>query len=346
MKKSFAVSIALSVLFLLVSLSCSRSSDDTTMIFHTWSDTKPEPLAPGPSGQFTLYLKPLKHWTNVNIWYWGGDAGVNPAPHNQWPGTPMTDEGEGWFSISLGPGTSWSYVIFNTDGGDLQTKDILRTNEGWCVLTNIRSRVKRDLVYFVFKDEATIGGMISNRKSVPAVKIPADLDGYPVTSIAENAFLKNKSLKAVDLSTARHLKIIGTRVFKSCTGLAKVTFPGSLNTIRYGAFSYCRSLNNLDLSGQINLYSIGEAAFKYCDSLSNVTLPESLRVMDDKVFYNCSNLTVVKVYAKDPPVLSGNQVFEGCPLSAIFVPSDSVTSYQSAYGWSGFSNIISGLDGF
>jgi hypothetical protein len=73
----------------------------------------------------------------------------------------------------------------------------------------------------------------------PHVKVPAAIEGYPVTSIEEGAF---KSTSVVTVELPYSVTEIGWFAFADCQGLTSVTLPPSVETIGYGAFDGCPRL--------------------------------------------------------------------------------------------------------
>ena len=65
----------------------------------------------------TVYFKNTSNWSPVNAYYWSSATNSGPLT---WPGTAMTDEGEGIFSIKVPAGNNM--IIFNNGGS--QTDDL------------------------------------------------------------------------------------------------------------------------------------------------------------------------------------------------------------------------------
>ena len=101
-----------------------------------------------------------------------------------------------------------------------------------------------------------------------ALSIPAQLDGYTVTSI-------------------------GDRVFLFWRDLTEITLPEGLTSIGNSAFSFCESLTKITLPE--GLKSIGEGAFLYCESLTEIVIPDSVTAMGVNPFAYCSKLTQIRV---------------------------------------------------
>jgi hypothetical protein len=101
-----------------------------------------------------------------------------------------------------------------------------------------------------------------------AVIIPSTINGLPVTSIGNGAFM-------------------------GCTSLRSVTIPGSVLSIAEYAFDYCPNLTNVTISGDVD--SIGQGAFQYCNSLTSITIPGSVTSIGFDAFYRCVNLPSITI---------------------------------------------------
>lgn len=88
-----------------------------------WYDTKP-----ATSTTFTVnFYRPANWGTGINIyWYNAVPDGSLPSP--SWPGVPMTNHGDGWYSFTF-TGATAATVIFN-DGSN-QSADLPRDKDGW-----------------------------------------------------------------------------------------------------------------------------------------------------------------------------------------------------------------------
>jgi hypothetical protein len=85
--------------------------------------------------------------------------------------------------------------------------------------------------------------------------------------------------------------------------------------------------------------------FKGCTSLSSITIPENIINIGNYAFANCVGLKEITSKAVNPPVISQgtfNNVDKTIPL---YVPTNSVETYQSATYWSEFSNISQDMTG-
>ena len=156
--------------------------------------------------------------------------------------------------------------------------------------------------------------------------IPSTTNGWPVTSIGDDAFADCLSLTSVTIPSS--VTSIGSASFWDCSSLASVTIPNSVTNIGSQAFLFCRSLTNITVAandpayssvggvlfdvGQANLIqfpsglggsyaipnsatNIGGEAFFECYSLTNVTIPSSVTSIGDYAFVVCASLTGVTI---------------------------------------------------
>jgi hypothetical protein len=96
------------------------------------------------------------------------------------------------------------------------------------------------LTYHVAGGEVTITGC---NQSATNVVIPSEIDGLPVTSIGDDAFLGCRSLTSVTIPGS--VTSIGADAFRQCISLTSVTIPGSVTVIGYQAFADCSSLTSV-----------------------------------------------------------------------------------------------------
>lgn len=90
--------------------------------------------------------------------------------------------------------------------------------------------------YVVENGTVTILSYLGND---PSVTIPAYVDRYPVTAIADDAF-RGTAVTAVTIPST--VQAIGWFAFADCQSLTAVLLPASVESIGYGAFDGCRHL--------------------------------------------------------------------------------------------------------
>lgn len=97
------------------------------------------------------------------------------------------------------------------------------------------------------------------------VRIPAALNGLPVTSIGTSAFL-DKTVTSVTIPDS--VVNIGNDAFYQCTSLAGITIPAGVTNIGTYAFYDCTSLTGITIPGSVT--NLGAYAFYDCTKLTNV----------------------------------------------------------------------------
>ena len=207
-------------------------------------------------------------------------------------------------------------------------------------------------------------GAFNECSGLTSITIPSG-----VTAINDNTFNYCKNLKRLNSNVNGECLIpsgttsIGHGAFEECTSLSSVTMPNSVTSIGQRAFYHCNGLTAITLSNSITsipnymLYlcayitniaipsgvtEIGEHSFRQCYRLQSVTIPSGVTSIGQWAFNNCSQLTSFTCLAPTPPTL-GNMALgttNGCP---IYVPSGSVSAYQSASGWSTYASRITAI---
>lgn len=97
--------------------------------------------------------------------------------------------------------------------------------------------------YIVSEGLASITGYDGDQKKIV---IPASINGYRVTSIADGAF---EGSKLTDVIISDGIEYIGWFAFGNCSALKSITIPSSITSIGYGAlgtaeaapFIYCHA---------------------------------------------------------------------------------------------------------
>jgi uncharacterized repeat protein (TIGR02543 family) len=111
--------------------------------------------------------------------------------------------------------------------------------------------------------------------------IPAEIDGVPITMVADRAFQDNTNLVSITFEDGEGatsmLKTIGTSAFSNMSGLRTINLPSSsLRTIRNDAFRNASSLTAIDIPYSVT--TLGTNVLLGAESLERVTYsPENNR---------------------------------------------------------------------
>ncbi len=172
------------------------------------------------------------------------------------------------------------------------------------------------------------GSAFSGCSSLTSIEIPSS-----VTSIGSYAFSSCSSLTSIEIPSS--VTSIGESAFSDCSSLTSIEIPSSVTSIGARTFSNCSSLTSIEIPSSVT--SIGNSAFSDCSSLTSIEIPSSVTSIGNYAFSNCSKLSTITVKATTPPTL-GSSAIPSNDVTKIYVPSGSVSAYQSA--WSNYKDII------
>lgn len=173
-----------------------------------------------------------------------------------------------------------------------------------------------------------------------------DDSSWPYKNYYYGVFSCCTSLTAIDFPNG--LKTIGQYAFAN-TGLSKLEFPASVETIEYAAFRGCRRISDISFANGSALKTIKSMAFTR-DNNDNLAFYSLLKTVDmstctqvesigDHAFSENESLELFKIGTIIPPAC-GNETFSGIKsFSILKVPSESVAAYKQAAGWNEFANI-------
>ena len=157
-----------------------------------------------------------------------------------------------------------------------------------------------------------------------AVTIPDKLNGYPVTSIGDNAFFVCTSLTSVTLGT--NVTSIGDWAFYGCYSLASITIPNSTTNIGQDAFGRCFDLTNATIGSSVT--SIGDWAFTSCVSLTEVYFQGNAPSLGASVFCGDNDATGYCL-----PGTTGWYTPFGClPIALWFLPNPLILVNNPSFG--------------
>ena len=132
-----------------------------------------------------------------------------------------------------------------------------------------------ELTYTVQDGHATVTGTVE--APVGQLVIPETIDGYPVTAIANGAFIgSNELISVVIQAKVDRLE----RVFTDCLSLSEVILPEGLVRLE-GTFRGCSQLAELTLPSTVRY--LGSDTFADT-ALTQLVLPSGLREIGDRCF--------------------------------------------------------------
>jgi hypothetical protein len=170
-----------------------------------------------------------------------------------------------------------------------------------------------DYLYNVSSGKATI---IKYMGKGGKVTIPSTLDGYPVTSIGDDAFSMCMVLTSMIIPNS--VTTIDDYAFSGCYELTSITIGTSVTTLGIAAFAGCYRLTSVTIPTSVT--SIGIAAFTSCAALTSVTIPNSVTHIGTSAFEECTGLTSVSIGSGVTSI--GYETFWNCPsLTSVTIPN-------------------------
>lgn len=131
-----------------------------------------------------------------------------------------------------------------------------------------------------------------------------------------------------------------TRGFENVTGSTSI-FPSGIVNIGGYAFNGCVLPTVVDLPS--TLVNIGTYAFNGCSGVTTMTVPTTINSVGIRGFASMSALTSITFNKTTPPTIE-IETFAGRNNSlVIYVPSGSVTDYQTAPIWTQYASIIQAI---
>ena len=214
------------------------------------------------------------------------------------------------------------------------------------------------------------GSVFNGCSALTKVFLPENL-----TYLGGSVFANCSSL--TEISLPEQLETISGSAFANCSNLANITIPPSVKEIGNTAFDNCGSLSSVAFEDGVealtlgydhyNGYGEGVGLFQDCplttvyigrllnydgdrhcgyspfhknSTLHSAELCNRFQTIPNNLFRSCSNLKKLTVRRSSPPEIGGG-AFDGVPKedATLYVPRNSVSSYQSAEGWCDFGTI-------
>ncbi len=234
----------------------------------------------------------------------------------------------------------------------------------WPYYTKILRQVK------VNSGELTENALLIINRSYKTLQT-LDVSGVTNTEFADEAFKDCYSLQVLVLPEG--LQKVGYMMVAGCKNLQAIDIPASVEEIEQSAFEDCRSIKSITFGGASSgapgrfnapaaasqlkkignwafynahelqhldipegVTEIGDGAFYGCTYLEDMILPSSIRAIGDNCFALCSKLAKIVCNATTPPAIQAKTFYDVNRLIPVYVPDESVASYESDEYWQEF----------
>ena len=231
---------------------------------------------------------------------------------------------------------------------------------------------------FQGSDGSYSASIASNSEYVGNLVFPSEVNGDPVTTIANNSsltaaqraqvtstyipdsvetieqaafggftnletvtFEQNESVSVASASSSTGLITIDDNAFSDCAKLKGIIIPDTVTKIGYYAFFNCNGLKSVTLGKSVT--TIRDEAFFGCTSLKSFEILASVTNMDSKVFDNCTNLKNITTHTQNENVLTAIKGIANVN-GEMNLTIENVTSFDSIFlrGCTGLKSVILG----
>ena len=170
---------------------------------------------------------------------------------------------------------------------------------------------------YIPKAVSAIGdGILSGCNNLMSIEVDQDNDVYD----------SRESCNAIIETNSNHL----------IAGCYFTFIPSTVTAIWTGAFLNIKNITSIDIPNSVTY--IGMCAFTGCSNLTSIVIPQNVSYIGVMALQDC-NLSAITCYAETPPTLESSAFVNVNKSIPVYVPKSSVATYQSAKGWSEFTNI-------
>lgn len=156
-----------------------------------------------------------------------------------------------------------------------------------------------------------------------------------LTSIGSYAFQNCDNLDSIKVPST--VTRYGSYCFYDCGKLASINIPEGVDTIPHGFLNWCTHLTSIEIPNSVSF--IDEYSFSNCFRINSVVIGSGILKIGESAFSNCTAVTRLTVAATTPPAGGAS-----CGINAanckLYVPEESIETYQSAIWWEDFKEIL------
>jgi len=152
-------------------------------------------------------------------------------------------------------------------------------------------------------------------------------------------------INKITLNSQTLIDLTSDTVLASDVGIGKTVHLASGEKVTGTQPQYIKPLltgtiQELPEDAILSISKIADYKFAFCPELTTVTIPSNISEIGSNVFEGCSSLVSVTVKADIPPMLGTNVFKDTNSELVIYVPSTSITAYQTATNWAEYASKI------
>lgn len=167
------------------------------------------------------------------------------------------------------------------------------------------------LKYEIIDEQVSVTGCTG---SVSTLSIPSEIDGLPVTSVADDAFAGNEDI--ISCTIPDSVKTVGAKAFSACPNLERITIGKGLSDMGDYAFTACPSLTLIKVAAGNPTYTSNTGSLYKNDTLvlyagiSHAIISDDTKTIGKGAFFGRSDIDMVRIPSGVTSI--GDYAFSGC----------------------------------
>ena len=194
-------------------------------------------------------------------------------------------------------------------------------------ITSLLSGENEEIKYKIENGEAIVTS-VPNKSTVKAITIPDEVDGVPVTKIAD--FAETNLEYVTEFYIGKNVKEIGVWALENNQHIAQYTVDeaneflcsvdGVIYTKDMKTLVFCPPAKEGEYTIADTVETIRTKAVYKCTKITKITLPDTVKEIEEKAFFRCEAMAEINLPAN--LTLIGKDAFSYCyGLSEINIPA-------------------------